>query len=392
MTPSLSIALCGAGGYGERYLAPLFAEAERRHFRFTAVIEPYPKHCPKWSEIQARGIPTFPRLEEFYAASPCDLLIISSPIHFHSAQTCLALANGSHVLCEKPLCISLEQIEQMKAAEALSGKTVTIGYQWSFSPAIQQLKRDLLAGRFGRPLKFQTLICWPRGDRYYRRNDWAGRLRTKSGERLLDSPVNNAMAHYLHNMLYLLGPSLGQSATATTSEAELWRVNPIESFETAALRLRTDSGVDLQFLASHVTADRQDPRFRYECEQAVIDYSAERNSIIATLRSGEKISYGSPEDEPCRKLWQAVNSARTGAAPVCGIEAASAHTRCVNQMHDAGFPIHDFPPSSIEIDDSGEAPRRFVPGLQEALNRCYEHCTLLAEEWSGAVVPACVLP
>ncbi|PAW77844.1 MAG: hypothetical protein B9S32_09590 [Verrucomicrobia bacterium Tous-C9LFEB] len=392
MTPPLSIALCGAGGYGERYLTALLAEAEARNCRLAGIIEPFPKHCSQWPEIVSRSIPTFSRLEEFYAVAGCDLLIISSPIHFHCAQTCLALAHGSHVLCEKPLCTSVEQIEQMKAAEMLSGKSVTIGYQWSFSPAIQKLKGDLLEGRFGCPLQFQTLICWPRGDRYYRRNDWAGRLRTKTGERLLDSPVNNAMAHYLHNMLYLLGSSIGQSATATVSEAELWRVNPIESFETAALRLRTESGVELQFLASHVTADRQDPRFRYEFEQAVIDYSVERKNIIATLRSGEKISYGSPEDEPCRKLWQAVNSARTGASPLCGIDAASAHTRCVNHMHDAGFPIHDFPSSSIEVDHSGDAPRCFVPGLQEALNRCYDHRTLLAEEWRGAITPACVLP
>ena len=46
----------------------------------------------------------------------------------------------------------------MAASQNQSGKRVAIGYQWSFSQAIQQLKKDILDGVFGkaRRLRFST--------------------------------------------------------------------------------------------------------------------------------------------------------------------------------------------------------------------------------------------
>lgn len=38
-----------------------------------------------------------------------------------------------------------------------AGKQVSIGYQWSFSEAIGELKADVAAGLFGEPLRFKTL-------------------------------------------------------------------------------------------------------------------------------------------------------------------------------------------------------------------------------------------
>ena len=49
------------------------------------------------------------------------------------------------------------------------------------------------------------MVSFPRPLSYFKRNDWAGHLRTPAGEDVLDSPLNNATAHYLHNMLYVLG-------------------------------------------------------------------------------------------------------------------------------------------------------------------------------------------
>ena len=40
-------------------------------------------------------------------------------------------------------------------------KIVAIGYQWSFSDAIQKLKADVIAGIFGKPRRLKTLVLWP---------------------------------------------------------------------------------------------------------------------------------------------------------------------------------------------------------------------------------------
>ena len=130
---------------------------------------------------------------------------------------------------------------------------VAIGYQWSFSPAIQRLKGDIAAGVFGAPKRLKTIVLWPRDETYYSRNRWAGKQRDEAGNPIFDSPVSNACAHYLHNMLYVLGDAVDRSAIPSRVSAELYRAHPIENYDTAALRCWTDRGVEILFIVSHAT-------------------------------------------------------------------------------------------------------------------------------------------
>lgn len=379
---TVSIALCGIGGYGEWYLKTLLLKAlqRERDFRLAGVVDPYSERSSLLPELKEAHIPIFENLEQFYSKSRCDLLILATPIHLHSQQICLALNQGSHVLCEKPLCVTVDQIERMEAVEKECGKTVSIGYQWSFSAAIGKMKRDFLAGRFGAVQRLRALVCWPRDEHYYQRNSWAGKQRLDSGQLVLDSPVNNAAAHYLHNMLYVLGSDMATSALPKRVEAELWRANPIENYDTAALRLELESGGEVLFYASHATQASQGPSFIYEFEKAVVEYHATQGNLIARFRDGQSIDYGSPEAEPFEKIWQAIDSARTGRPSICGIAAAKAHTICVNWVQDSAEGIHDFPTSQIRVDHSGVSPRRYVENLQEIMSRCYAEGKLLGED------------
>jgi predicted dehydrogenase len=291
----------------------------------------------------------------------------------------MALARGSHVLCEKPLCVTVEQIERMEEAEKSSGRTVTIGYQWSFSPAIGKFKRDYLAGRFGAAKRLRTIVCWPRDELYYQRNEWAGKQRLKTGQFVLDSPVNNAAAHYLHNMLYVLGSEMNTSAMPRRLDAELWRAHPIENYDTAALRIELDSGVEVLFYASHCTEGSKGPSFIYEFERATVEYDSIEDNLKASFHDGGTIEYGSPEAEPFKKIWAAMESTRTGSSSICGIAAATPHTICVNWAQESGHGIRDFPSSSLSVDCSGKSPRRYVRNLQQLMNRCYAEGKLLSE-------------
>ena len=50
-----------------------------------------------------------------------------------------------------------------------------IGYQWSYSEGIQSLKKDILTGRFGKPLRMKSMCLWSRDFSYFSRNNWAFR-------------------------------------------------------------------------------------------------------------------------------------------------------------------------------------------------------------------------
>jgi hypothetical protein len=90
---------------------------------------------------------------------------------------------------------------------------------------------------------------------------------------VLDSVVSNATAHFLHNMLFLLGPNFGESAFPASLTAELYRANTIENYDTAALRLQTACGTEVMFYATHATLEKVEPVFFFEFEKAVVNYN-----------------------------------------------------------------------------------------------------------------------
>lgn len=112
----IKLALVGMGGYGGFYLRELLCPAEAAPFQLAGIVEPRPERCRLIQEVKNRHIPVFPDLSSLYAENKVDLLVISSPIQFHCEQTCLALAQGSHVLCEKPISATIDDAQKMIAA------------------------------------------------------------------------------------------------------------------------------------------------------------------------------------------------------------------------------------------------------------------------------------
>ena len=232
MARDISVALVGIGGYGGVYASALLDASAPNGHRTVAGVDPFPENSAYLPELTARNIPVYPSLQELYAnstAAPPDLVVVSSPIHLHFRHTVESLQSGSNVLCEKPLCVTPQQASKMIEARDASRRQVSIGYQWSFSPAIEQLKRDVIAGVLGEPRRLTTMVLWPRDEMYYRRNKWAGKLYTGQGHPVFDSPVNNATAHFLHNMLYVLGPERELRAQPASVQSELYRANVIEN-------------------------------------------------------------------------------------------------------------------------------------------------------------------
>jgi predicted dehydrogenase len=371
----VKVALVGISGYGAFYLRQLLAPTARERIQFVAAIDPFPERSTFLDPLARADIPIYPDLEAFYAANFADLVVIAAPIHLHAPLTCLALSHGSNVLCEKPLCATIQEAHQVIQAEREAGKFVAIGYQWSFSEAIQQLKQDIRAGRLGRPVRLKTRVFWPRWQPYYQRNQWAGKIRLPDGRWVLDSPVNNATAHYLHNMLYLLGETRETSAKLASVQAELYRANAIENYDTAALRCYAEPGVEILFYTAHPVATTANPIFHFEFERAVVDYDANgEGRIVAAFQDGRRQDYGDPFADNARKLWQSVSAVRTGEPLPCGAEAAMAQTLCMNGAQESMPHIVNFPPDLIRT----EGDRGWVAELEEALRQCYEQNLLPA--------------
>jgi hypothetical protein len=224
-------------------------------------------------------------------------------------------------------------------------------------------------------------VMFPRGRDYYRRNGWAGRVTTDNGEHVYDSPLNNAAAHYLHNMLYVLGPTRETSAWPAEVQAELYRANEIESYDTAALRCRTTCGTELLFYTTHAAPQRRGPVCRFEFEHAVVEYEdGHAGQFVARFSDGRVVNYGEPEVDRKEKIWQSIDAVRTGAPVACGTAAALPHALCVTAAQESCPRIAEFPDSLRRSGTIGGGEEMvWVDGLSGALSDACERGLLPCE-------------
>ena len=386
----MRVVLSGIGGYGINYVRALLELHAQGKIIFAGAADPTPERCVELPRLKEAGVPIYSALEDFYAAQHADLAALSTPIHLHLSQIVLALGHDSHVLVEKPLCATVQEADAAIRARDRAGRVAAVGYQWSYRPAVLNLKRDILAGRMGAPKRLKTLALWPRGHNYYGRNRWAGAL--KAGEAwVLDSPVMNATAHYLHNMLYLLGRDLASSAEPARISGELYRANAISNYDTAALRCLTKGGVEVLFYSTHAVVDHYGPVSRYEFEEAEVSYNDESHPgrFSARFKDGTMVDYGSPEEGGFAKIAAVVAAARGEPAHICTLEAARPHVLCVNGLQEAARGGVAFPAAMVkEVEKDGQR-FTYAEGLAEAWKDAYARARLPHEAgvpWARAGV------
>jgi predicted dehydrogenase len=251
---------------------------------------------------------------------------------------------------------------------------VAVGYQWSFSGSILRLKDDILRGMFGAPRRGKCIALWPRTESYYSRNEWAGKARDTAGRPILDSPANNAMAHFLHNLLFLLGEEGDRAAEPVEVDAQLARANDIETFDTIAAKIQTVNDTELLFFASHAIGDHEavEPRFQLEFEEAIVDFPGEMEPVTARFNDGTTMEYPSPNASAhTRKLWACVNAVLGGGAIPCGLEAARPQVQCIERIHGVEMQIHCFARDRIKQMETQEGRLRWVDGLADAMEAAY---------------------
>lgn len=373
----ISVILVGIGGMGFFYLKSLLEDFHPHKINLQGAVDPYPEGSRLFAKLHSLNIPVYSSLDNLFQHQPSpELTVISSPLHFHVSQSCLALQKESHVLCEKPLAGTVQEADSLIQLGKQSTNWVMIGYQWSFSDAIQSLKKDILLGIFGQPLRFKSLCLWHRDLKYYSRSDWAGKIKAPGGSWILDSPANNAMAHFMHNLLYLAGNGQYSSSSPVEIAAEVYRAYPIESYDTVACRALTQNQIEILFFASHAVKDDSGPVFQLEFSEADVLYDASKGVIEAISKKGVKKKYGSPDLFPMKKLNYAIDAVSQRSPVLCGPEAARPQTLSINGIQESISGIIDFPDSMI---DKKTEVNRNVRGLENILVRCYTENKLPSE-------------
>jgi len=375
MKEQVKILLVGVGGYGATYLNPLLDRNEEQ-YKLVGMVEPYPDGAKRIGEALDKGVPLYNTMAEFYAEHDADLAVISTPIHLHTRMIIEALEHGSNVLCEKPLCGDDGDIEKLIEARDKAGKFVFIGYQWSHSDAILDLKRDIMAGVFGKPILLKTLILWPRDHGYYGRGTgWAGHLFAKDGSVIRDSIANNATAHYLHNIFFVLGDRIDTALAPVTVESEVYHANAIDSFDSADIRMTFANGAKAYYLSSHAVTVNRGPELEYRFEKGVVKYEKidDKLVIFADFNDGTRKIYGDPNAFGARKMYIAADRILNGTDEIyCGIETAAVQTRVIASIHEKYPTIPSFDKEMIEDVVINDKTFTVCKGLGEKYIEAYE--------------------
>jgi len=385
MTNPTSIILVGVGGFGAIHAETLL-DNKAPGVHLVAVIDPYAKNSRIYDRING-SIPIYNQLEDFYATGQtADLVFISSPHFLHYKHCLAALAGGSHVLCEKPLVPTMDEFIKLEQKFTAAGKTLSVAFQWCYSEIILALKARILAGELGRPVFFKGLTSWPRVWKYYKRNNWAGRVTMDDGQPVHDSVVSNACAHHIQNMLFLLGSTMEDSANLQNTYVETYRANDIQSFDTCALRGEV-GGAKMMFIASHATNYHLDPIMRYELEKAVIMVNVyDRESVCTIHHHDGRVERLGPAigDGMVNKFTYTAKAIRGEGDYVCTLRTVKPFTTLIDAIF-SQVPTHPFPKSHVVI--NSEEERTYIPQLHLQLTDCFNHGQLPSEmglTWANA--------
>lgn len=391
-----TVLMVGTGGYAGVYLQELLYEPRAAEtFEIVGAVDPYAAQGANYAELCARNVPFYNTVAEFYEKQTADLAIIATPIHLHAEQASACMLHGSNVLCEKPICSTMADAEKMIDARNRSGKKLGIGFQWSFSEAILDLKRDIMSGKYGTVRRIRTIVYFPRDLAYYHRGSgWAGKRFTKDGKPLLDSVAFNATAHYLHNMLFLTGPAINRAAKPATITGEVYRVNPIEMFDTCALRVRTQAGAELLFYATHAVPKNayRAPEFMIEGTEGTVTLRYENGAEVLTgcCADGSVKTYDRPSASNIRKLY-VMNDAILGRTELpCEPETALPHLKCILALADLFPETPVFPGSVTQFNEKEQ--QYTITGLADDLDRCYRNGSLPSEEKIAWAIDARTAP
>jgi UDP-N-acetyl-2-amino-2-deoxyglucuronate dehydrogenase len=190
---SLGFALIGCGRAGERH-----ATQAGKIGRFIAacdVNEAAAKRFAKDTELDA-----FTDYGEMLKAvrNKADVISVSTPNGLHCEHSIRAFEAGYHVICEKPMAITVHECGEMIKAAERANRRLFVVKQNRYNPPVAHLKDLLERGALGRIYSAHLNCYWNRNDKYFD-SDWRGTLKMDGGT------LFTQFSHFIDLVYWLVG-------------------------------------------------------------------------------------------------------------------------------------------------------------------------------------------
>lgn len=229
-------------------------------------------------------------VREMLAAESPDLVQIVTPPATHKALIIECLEAGAWVYCEKPLCASLAEFDEISQAEDRTGRYLSTVFQWRFGSAAKHLKHIIETQAFGRPLVGVCNTLWYRAEDYYR-VPWRGKWATEIG-----GPTVTLGIHLTDLFLWLWPDWAEVRAMTGTLDRDI----EVEDVSMALVRF---AGGAMATFTNSVLSPRQESYLRMDFQQVTVEVSA----LYRYSNENWRFSQADGTDNPAvRTAWEAL--------------------------------------------------------------------------------------
>jgi predicted dehydrogenase len=235
-----------------------------------------------------------------------DAVDICLPHYLHAEAIVAAAEAGKHILCEKPLCLTLQQADKVQGAVSKAGVTLMCAHNQLYLPAVAKAKQLLNDGILGPVYEVRTTDSFF-NDFDPRNMGWRASAATSGGGELMDSGY-----HPSYLMLHFAGGSPVE-ATALLSQH---RLRFMEGEDSAQVLVRFDNGVVGQLVTSWAyDSPAGTERFSVVGERGSL--RSDGRSLTVTLRGSSSQSYDFEDlDTYAYEIGQFADCLRSGARPL----------------------------------------------------------------------------
>ena len=188
----------GIIGTGAVASAHAMAITNSEFAELAAVFDIVPERAEEFAaKYNTRAVSSF---EDFLNLPEVEAVTVATPSGFHHDPVIAAAKAGKHILCEKPLDITLQKIDDMIRVCAEEKVLLAAVFQSRFKKAVIAIKKALDEGRFGKLVSVSAKQLWYRDESYYKSASWRGTWAVDGGGALM-----NQGSHTVDLLLYLGG-------------------------------------------------------------------------------------------------------------------------------------------------------------------------------------------
>ncbi len=198
----MKYALIGCGRIAVNHVKAV----QNNHLEFTAACDTESSQIDKLLEKSGiedtSAIKRYTDYKKMIQENKLELVAIATESGSHAKIALDCIDQGIHCIIEKPIAMSLSEADEIVRLSEKKGVKVSACHQNRFNLAVQEMRRALEAGRFGKLSHGSIHVRWNRNADYYTQAPWRGKWATDGGA------LMNQCIHGIDLLRWMMGDEI----------------------------------------------------------------------------------------------------------------------------------------------------------------------------------------